>query len=90
MFGFLKEDNGQVTIANRVFEMYLLNLFIAEESLESDVFQQGQSDKNQFINKHKLNMNLVLEKFVEYFSDIYSDNDEKFVEKFRPILYNCH
>lgn len=26
MFGFLKEENGHVVIANRVFEMYLLNL----------------------------------------------------------------
>ena len=25
MFGFLKEENGRVAIANRIFEMYLLN-----------------------------------------------------------------
>ena len=82
MFGFLKEENGQVIVANRIFEMYLLNLFVAEDSLESDAFRQGQSDKNQFIKNHKLDMDLILEKFVVYFSDIYSDNDEKFVEKY--------
>ena len=38
MFGFLKEENGYVTIANRIFEMYLLNLFIAEESVKSKMF----------------------------------------------------
>lgn len=37
MFGFLKEENGQVVIANRIFEMYLLNYFMAEEALESEV-----------------------------------------------------
>lgn len=28
MFGYLKEENGRVTIANRMFEMCLLNLFM--------------------------------------------------------------
>jgi len=28
MFGFLKEEDSHVAIANRIFEMYLLNLFI--------------------------------------------------------------
>ena len=32
MFGFLTEKNGQVAIANRIFEMYLLNLFMTEEA----------------------------------------------------------
>jgi len=82
MFGYLKEENGQVVVANRIFEMYLLNLFIAEESLKSDAFRQGQSDKNQFVKENRLDMRLVLEKSVEYFNDIYSGNDEKFVEKY--------
>lgn len=32
MFGFLKEVDGQVMIANRIFEMRMLNMLIAEES----------------------------------------------------------
>lgn len=38
MFGFLKEKDAHVAIANRVFKMYLLNLFIAEESFKSEMF----------------------------------------------------
>ncbi len=82
MFGFLKESNDQVIVANRIFEMYLLNLFMAEESLESEMFRQGQNDKNQFVTDSKLNMDLVLKKFVEYFNEIYGDNDDKFLEKY--------
>ncbi|MCM1145606.1 MAG: AAA-like domain-containing protein, partial [Lachnoclostridium sp.] len=82
MFGFLKQENGRITIANHIFEMYLLNLFMVEESLKSDAFRQGQNDKNQFIKENRLDMELVLKKFVEYFTDIYGDNDEKFVEKY--------
>lgn len=33
MFGFLKEDAGQVAIANRIFEIWFYNLFIAEEAV---------------------------------------------------------
>ena len=32
MFGFLKNEEGQVAVANRIFEIWLYNLFIAEES----------------------------------------------------------
>lgn len=33
MFGFLKEENGRVTVANRLFEMCLLNMFMAREAV---------------------------------------------------------
>ena len=82
MFGFLKENGGGVEIANRVFEMFLLNFFIAEESVKSEIYFQGQSDRNQFIADHKLDMKLVLEKFVIHFADIYGDNDQNFVEEY--------
>ena len=55
MFGFFKEEGGHVAVANRIFEMYLLNLFIAEESLRSDMFLYGQSSKNQFTVEHQFN-----------------------------------
>ena len=82
MFGFLKEQDGYVTVANRIFEMYLLNLFIAEESVKSELFLYGQGNKNQFVQNKRLDMEQVLKKFVEYFHDIYGDNDEKFIEAY--------
>ena len=82
MFGFLKEKNGYVVVSNRIFEMYMMNLFMSEESIQSDEFKQGQSDKSQFIRDSGLDMERVLEKFVEYFHEIYGDNDEKFIEKY--------
>lgn len=82
MFGFLKEKDGQIVMANRIFEMRMLNMFITEESLKSDAFRCGERDKNQFIQNGRLDMELVLEKFVEYFHDVYGENDEKFVESY--------
>lgn len=82
MFGFLKEENGHIIIANRIFEMGLLNMFITEEAVGSEAYRYGQRDKNQFICESGLDMERVLEKFVEHFSDIYGGNDEKFVEAY--------
>ncbi len=80
MFGFLREKNGQIEIANRIFEMRLLNMLLSDESVKSEMFFYGQNNMNQFITGGKLNMDLVLEKFVTYFTDIYGHNDERFVE----------
>jgi len=66
MFGYLKEENDRVVIANRIFE----------------VFAKGGSDKPQFIKNGRLDMKLVLEKFVEYFDEIYNRKDAGFVEKY--------
>ena len=82
MFGFLTEKNGHVAIANRIFEMYLLNLFMTEEAVKSDMFSKGESDKIQFIKNNRLNMELVLKKFVEYFNEIYGDSNDKFIEAY--------
>ena len=81
MFGFLREKNGMVSVANRIFEMRLLNMFISEEALGSESYQAGLEAKNQFIKNGKLDMDLVLEKFVVHYTDIYTQNDEKFIEK---------
>ncbi|MDE5824333.1 MAG: 9-O-acetyl-N-acetylneuraminate esterase, partial [Lachnospiraceae bacterium] len=78
---FLKEENNQVVIAHRMFEMCLLNLFMAEES-GSDVYSQGGIDRIGFIRNNMLDMDLVLKKFVEYFSEICSEKDAKFVERY--------
>lgn len=81
MFGFIKERNGQAVIANRIFETRLYNLFLSEEMTESVTYQLGEREKNQFIKNGLLNMDLVLEKFMLHFHDIYGDSTEKFVEE---------
>ena len=82
MFGFLKEENGRVAIANRMFEMYLLNTFMAREAIKSEVYAKGGSDRIGFIKNGMLDMDLVLKKFVEYFNEIYGEKDANFIEKY--------
>lgn len=87
MFGFLNVKKGQVILANRIFEMRLLNMFITEEAVKSEAFQKGECDRNQFVKNKKLDMELVLTKFVAYFNEICSDKDVKFVENFGRKIF---
>ena len=90
MFGYVAERNGCVQVANRIFEMRLYNLFLSEAELASAISDRAQQNTIQFISGNKLNMDLVLEKFVEYFTDIYGDNDEKFVEEYGRKFFLLH
>ena len=81
MFGFLKDDAGQVAIANRIFEIWLYNLFISEEAIENKTYNAGQKGKDQFIKKDGLDMKLILYKFVQHFTEVYENSSEAFVEE---------
>ena len=81
MFGYVVNKNNSVQVSNRIFEILLYNLFLSEEELTSVISGEAQRNQNQFISQGRLNMDLVLEKFVQYYSDIYSHNDSRFLEE---------
>lgn len=82
MFGFIKNKDGDVAIANRIFETVLYNLYLSKEEIrKNDIYSASARDRNQFIIGGHLNMRLVLEKFVEHFSDLYAGSEERFIEE---------
>ncbi|MCM1174190.1 MAG: AAA-like domain-containing protein [Blautia sp.] len=87
MFGYIVSREGSVQVANRIFEMRLYGYFLSEEELSNAIYDVAQGDKNLYIQNGKLNMDLVLEKFVLHFSDIYGGNDEKFLEVYGRKLF---
>lgn len=80
-FGFLKDNHGIVAISNRIFETQLYDLFLAEMAINDAMCVAAVSDRNQFIISGMLQMDLVMKKFYEHFEEIYSDNDQKFIEE---------
>jgi hypothetical protein len=80
-FGFLKDNHGIVAISNRIFETQLYDLFLAEMAINDAMYVAAVSDRNQFIISGMLQMDLVMKKFYEHFEEIYSDNDQKFIEE---------
>ena len=95
MFGYAVNRGGKVRIANRIFEARLYNYFLSLEELSGIMDKMAQRDKSYFIRDGKLDMDMTLKKFVQYFTEIYGDNDDKFVETYgrkffllflRPII----
>ncbi len=82
MFGYVKNNCGNVAISNRIFETWLYNFFVSEESIGNAIYAAGSRDKNQFVKNGHLDMQKILEKFVIHFTDLYGKNDLAFIEKF--------
>lgn len=82
MFGFVKNQNGVLTVANRIFDTWMYNFYLsAAEMRGRDIYKASLQDKSQFIVDGHLNMRRILEKFTEHFTDLYGDSDEAFVEE---------
>jgi len=81
MFGIAAERDGAVAVANRLFEMKLYNLFLSETELQSEMFCDSAEVRNQFVVQGMLQMGLVMERFCQYFEEIYGDVEEKFLEE---------
>lgn len=82
MFGFVKAERETVQIANRIFENRLYNYFLTLPEVQNgEMYRMALWNKNQFIKNGKLDMEHLLEKFVEHFDDIYGDRSEKFIEE---------
>lgn len=86
MFGFLKKDEDFVTISNRIFEMRLMALFVSENH-STPAQLLGERMKPQFIVNGRLDMDKVMEKFVEYHGDIFAEKDEKYIESFGREIF---
>ena len=88
MYGFLKEENGSVVIANRIFETRLYNAILTTKKMqETSIYKAGEWDKNQFIQDGQLNMEKILEKFILHFNDIYGSQPDKFKEEYGRKLF---
>lgn len=47
LFGFIKEENEQAVIANRIFETFFYDLFLAEDIPESRTYDAALESRNQ-------------------------------------------
>lgn len=80
MFGFLKDRDSSVAVANRIFEVRLYDYFLSEDMVGNAIYQAASANRNQFIVHGMLQMKLVMEKFFEYYTELYNPTDEAFVE----------
>ena len=71
-----------MVIANRIFEVLLYNYFLASPKMQQDrIYDAALKDRNQFVQDGRLNMRLILEKFVIHFDELYGDQERRFYEE---------
>ncbi|MCL2051963.1 MAG: AAA-like domain-containing protein [Lachnospiraceae bacterium] len=92
MFGFIRQDGGRnaVAVANRIFEMKLNLFFLSEAEFKNRDELADIKNLNQFTKDGHLNMDLVMEKFAEYYAEIYRENDRVFLEKNGCKIFLMH
>ncbi len=82
MYGLIRNDNNIVRVANRIFETMLYNLFLFEEELKRNVFsREGELAKNQFVKDGRLDMRLILERFIVTYTEVCGPLVDRFREK---------
>ncbi len=81
MFGYVTERDGKVQIANRIFETRLYNYFYSKEELSNTIVDMAKQNKSSFIQNNRLDMDIVMKKFVQHFHEDYGSNTEKFLEE---------
>lgn len=77
--GFLKDRDGMVAVANRIFETQMYDLFLADMAVDHELYIEAASERNQFIVNGMLQMDLVMKKFYEYYEEIYRGKRKKIV-----------
>lgn len=91
MYGFIRNVDGALAIANRIFETRLYNYFLSVTELrESPISQAGANERAQFIEGGHLHMEKLLRHYVTVFGDIYEDHAAPFDEaegRRRFLLY---
>lgn len=81
MFGIIKNANGIVVPANKIFAKVLADYYLSQDEIKSiDIYKVSLRDKNQFVENGKLNMKRILERFIESFTDLYAHKGQKFIE----------
>lgn len=80
MYGFIKNDDNIVAISNRIFETRIYNWFMSIEITTNEMSKVSSNEKNLFIENGNLNMEKILERFVQTFTNIYGSKPEEFVE----------
>ena len=88
MFGYIQDDGISVKVANRIFETRLYNLFCRRKNSQMRYVGRRKENKSQFVYDGRLNMERILEKFVEHFNDIYGENNNKFVEDYGRKVFS--
>ena len=82
MYGFIVNNHNTIAVANRIFEMRLYNYFIGESKFVEEMRGDALDNKPEFIKGGKLNVPLIMERFIKTQAYIRNLNDEEAEKRF--------
>lgn len=86
-FGYLKNSDGSLAIGNRIFETYLYDMYFMREKSENSMAKQAALEKNSFIRKNSLDMDMIVSRFKAHYDFLYSEQNWKFTEENGRFLF---
>ena len=85
-YGYFKDVEGRVKIANKIFEIQLLEYFIAlDETAKKE--EKTNVVQKDVVQNGRFNMELCLEKFTLHYGEIFTQKDIKFLEKHGRLIF---
>jgi hypothetical protein len=80
MFGFVKNQGGRITVANRIFEIRITNYFIFKEWEKKDKKTVNGVFKYEVVKDGRFDMELCLSRFAKHFRQVFGKDDAAFPE----------
>jgi hypothetical protein len=81
----LRDNGGNVTIGNEIFELCISDYLAAKIAAERPV--RNMVLQGDVVENGKFDMAACLEKFARHFYELYSRNDADFLESHDRILF---
>jgi hypothetical protein len=85
VYGFFRNNNGKIAIANKIFELRMINYFISKDLCNKK--QVNDVHQNEVVRDGKFDMELCLRKFAEHYNEIFSLEDAVFLERHGRLLF---
>ena len=79
MYGFIKETEQGIAVANKIFENVICTYFISKDEELPNKRIEGVQLKDVFKNG-RFDMELCLRKFATHFAELFNENDHQFLE----------
>ena len=86
MFGWFKNENGKVAIANRIFEVRIYNKLLLEKT-STKIYKASDVEKYKLKSATELDMDAIVERFAVHFKTIYADRTSDFIEDEARIIF---
>lgn len=85
MYGFFKNVDDRIAIANKIFELRMLNYYISKDLCNKK--QVTGVLQRDIVRDDKFNMELCLRRFAEHYMEIFNDDDIEFLERHGRLLF---